>query len=122
LAPGDLIRKILIVTFEVSAEDLRQVVYLSRRQADGSYACCYHIGRLSGGVFMPEMADCIRPASADAVDLRLEAVFSGVRTAAEGKFMSHTIYDLSALHRIEEQVDFLAARSLAHMVSALSRP
>ena len=116
LRRGELIRKVLIVTIEVAENDLRQVTYVSRRQVDGTFACCYHIGRLKGGVFVPEAADSLTRVSAQDVDVRLEAVLSGVRASLEGKFVTHTIYDLTALTTIEDQFAFLASRNLSHLV------
>ncbi len=119
LRRGELIRKVVIVTFEFADGDLRQAAYLSRRRADGDFSCCYHIGRLEGGVFFPEAADCLEQVSAEDVDLRLEAVLTGIRASLEGKFVSHNIYDLTSLPTLEEQLDFLAQRRLAHFARAL---
>ena len=118
LGRGERIHKVLIVTIEMGEGDLRQVIAFSRRREEGTLSCCYHIGRLTGGVFRPEAADCLRQASAEDIDLGLEAVLSGVRSGAKGKFLSHTIYDLSAIATREEQLEFLAGRGLRHLVRA----
>ena len=116
LGPGELIRKVLIVTFEPKAGEVGQVVFVSRRLVGGGFACCYHIGRLSGGLFIPETADCLEHTSAEEVDLRAEAVLGGVRASLEGKFVTHDIIDLASLDTLSAQLDFLAARGLRHHV------
>lgn len=117
LGAGELIHKVLVVTFEMAEGDLRQVIALSRRLEGGGLSLCYHIGRLAGNRFVPDTADCFRHATAQDLDLRLEAVFEGVRRAAKDKFITHVLYDLSGMGSQRAQRDFLAGKGLGHLLS-----
>jgi hypothetical protein len=119
LRRGELVRKVLIVTIEFGEGDLRQVACLTRRLPGGTFSCCYHYGRLEGGVFRPEAADCLaESASAQEADLRLEAVLAGVKASTKDRFLTHVIYNLSDMDSLEAQLEFLAAKGLAHLARA----
>jgi len=125
IRPGELIRKVMLIRFEVTCDRFLQAVFLSKRLAGGEYNCCYHIGELVGTSFKPHTAECLDAPDEAAVDRRLDALLSGVRAALEqkfegGRYVGHTVHDLSAIPTVDEQLAYLESKGLGGV--AVTRP